>query len=176
MARRKLKLKVTKLHGYTHEEIAKMAKEAKDKKERNLLLTVSMALEGIEISQIAKILGISYAAVCRYINKWNKNGDYKIKDKRKYNNLDKGAFTEEIKKELYKLVTEQNPQDYGYMQNKWTTKLIKDYLLKYKGIDRSEERIRQVLHEIKLSYKKGAKIQSKGSAKEQEIFKKKSQE
>jgi len=168
----KRRVKVREMHGYTQEEIAAMANKTQDKKEKKLLLSVSMSLKGIKNEDIANILGISYFSVLKYINYWNKNGDYKTEDRRKNNNKGKGVFTQEVRDELYQVINTQSPKEYGYVQNSWNGKIIKDYLEKLKGINRSTTRVREVLHEMKLSYKKGVKVQNKCSKEDQENFKK----
>ncbi len=167
------KVKTREMHGYTREEIADMANKAIDKKEKKLLLSVSMSLENIDNHQIANVLGISYFSVVKYINYWNKKGDYKMEDDRKNNRKGTGVFTQKVRDNLYNLITEKSPKDYGYAQCSWNGKIIKDYLEKEKNINKSVSRVREILHEMNLSYKRGVKVQSKCSKEEQESFKKK---
>jgi transposase len=46
------------------------------------------------------------------------------------------------------------PADFGYTQTTWTCKLLTDCLKNQFNLDVSQERVRQVLHERGLSYKK----------------------
>jgi len=48
----------------------------------------------------------------------------------------------------------QCPAEFGYKQTTWTCKLLADCLEKQFNLDIGQERVRQVLHQLGLSYKK----------------------
>ena len=130
----------------TLNELAEKSKSAKDYERLRVLYAVSI---GKSVREIAEIFCIDEDTVYTWIKKW----------KEKRNVFDEPrsgrppSFTEEEKKELKKLIDENDPGKHGMNASYWDTKELTRYFVK-KGIDVSQETLRRTLHEMGAHYVK----------------------
>lgn len=66
--------RVTNMHGYTLQELAKLANKAEKPYTRRVLTAVMMTLQAIGAEVIAETPGCSYASACNHITWWNLRG------------------------------------------------------------------------------------------------------
>ncbi|OOM59027.1 hypothetical protein CLOBI_36930 [Clostridium beijerinckii] len=77
-----------------------------------------------------------------------------------------------MKDDLVNTVLNTRPNDFGFIGNVWTCPLLAEYINQNYGIKYSDEYIRVLLKERRLSYKRAQRKPSKADKKEQEVFKK----
>ena len=127
----------------------KLAKECKDAKEQNRYLALHAVSEGHEVSLVAKIFCVDESSVYGWIKKWEESKD--LSDMPKSGRPP--AFTDEEKKELKKLVKENDPKKYGVNASFWDCTELRKYFLK-KGKDISEDTINRALLSMGAHYVK----------------------
>lgn len=165
------RIRVTDMHGYTLKELAKLANNAKKPYTRRVLTAVVMTLQGIGSDVVAQTLGCSHASVCNYINWWNERGMEAAKDRRGTTN--KSSITDEMLKDIDDAIRNRKPSDHGYhSKNRWDTRVLQRYILDTYGKKYSTEWIRQILHRLGFTFKRGTKRPTKANKEAQEGFKK----
>lgn len=162
-------VQVTNMHGYTLEDLIKLSNETNSKYTRTVLTAIIMRLEDIHTSKIAKTLGKCVATITNYINRWNEFGIESIYDHR---GGSEGTTTEAMVKDIYDIVVNNAPKDFGYNQNNWNTRVLKRYIKDNYGQDYSTEWIRQILLSLGFTYKRGVYKPTKANPELQEAFKK----
>lgn len=113
-----------------------------------VILLANMRYQGKEI---AKILDISPTSVTLILQRWEHSRLESITRKRSQGRPPK--LTERHLKALENWVR-HDPTEFGYKQTTWTCKLLADCLKKQFDLDLCQERVRQVLHQQGVSYKK----------------------
>ena len=87
----------------------KLAKECKDAKEQNRYLAFHAVSEGYGVSLVAEIFCVDESSVCGWIKRWE---DEKcLADKQKSGR--QPSFTENERKNLKRLIDENNPKAHG---------------------------------------------------------------
>jgi len=142
------------MHGFAVEELAKLAAKAKNPCTRGVLQAVVITANGAPAEVIAKILGSCHARVCRCIHMWNEHGLEGAKDHR---GGSVGRLTDEMLGDIDDAIRHRSPKDHGYQQNRWTCKLLARYIRDTYGVGYSDEWVRQILHRLGHTYKRGAR-------------------
>jgi transposase len=114
-------VEVKTLHGYTVEQLRKIARESANSYTRSMLMAVIMRYNGINTNDIMETLGKSRATVTAYINKWNQ--DPKSMMDQRGGNIS-SRLTDEMVEEIKTALQTRKPCEYGYEQSTWTTALL----------------------------------------------------
>ena len=130
-----------------------------------------MLLEGNSVKQIADFLAVRVVTVYTYINRWNALGISSLEDYRG-RTPSNCKMTAEMEHDLLEVVQYKIPNDFGFLGNVWTAKLLSDYLYQNYGERLFPQCIRDTLHKNNFSFKRAPKRPSKGVKSEQEAFKK----
>lgn len=163
-------IEVTSLHNCTVEKLKKMRNSEQNEFARNVLTAVIMRYERHNTINISKFLLKTKQTIINYIKSWNSLGLKSLQDGR--GALNGGTFTAEMKDDLESVVLNRRPNDFGFIGNVWTCPLLVEYINQNYGIKYSDEYIRVLLKERRLSYKRVQRKPSKADKKEQEVFKK----
>jgi len=115
--------KVTNMHGFTAQELAKLAAKAKNPYTRRVLQVVLATLRGVPAEVIAKTLGCCHSTVCRCIRMWNEYGLEGAEDRR---GGGVERLTDEMLNDIDDAVKHRSSKDHGYQQNRWTCKALGD--------------------------------------------------
>lgn len=105
------RIRITNMHGYTLQELAKLANNAGKPYTRRVLTAVVITLQGIGTELIADTLGRSHAIVCNYVNWWNRLGMEAAEDHR---GGSKSSVTEEMLKDIGDAIRNRSSRDHGY--------------------------------------------------------------
>ena len=159
------------LHGYSLEELKKLRKSHPTEIGRNVLTVVVMLTEGNSVRQIADFLAVNTITVYTYLNRWNELGFSALEDYRG-KTPSHCKITAEMEYDLLQVVQHKTPNDFEFLGNVWTAKLLADYLYQNYGVKLSAQCIRNTLHKNNFSFKRAQKKPSKGIKSEQEAFKK----
>lgn len=159
------------LHGYSLEELKKLRRAYSTEIGRNVLTTVVMLLEKHSVKQIADFLAVRTVTIYTYINRWNALGISSLDDYRG-KSPSNCKMTAEMEYELLEVVQHKLPNDFGFLGNVWTAKLLSDYLYQNYGERLCPQSIRNALHKNNFSFKRAQKRPSKGVKSQQEAFKK----
>ena len=130
----------------TLNELAEKTKNAKEYERLRVLYAVSV---GVTTNEITKIFCVDEDTVYSWIKKWREERN--VSDKPRSGRPP--VFTEEEKKELKKLIDENDPGKRGMNASYWDTKELTRYFTK-KGICVSQETLRRTLHEMGAHYVK----------------------
>ena len=161
------RMKVTNMHGFGIDEIAKLAAHTEKPYTRQTLTAVVMTLQGIPAETIAKTLGCSRASVWRYVNRWNNQGMEAAKDHR---GGSESSFTEEMLLDIDDALRNRSPRDHGYSKSRWDTRVLQRYIYDTYGKKYSCEWIWQILHKLGYSHKRSTRRPSRANKKAQKSF------
>ncbi len=133
------------------EQLKKLLEEPKEEETRNrerlrALYAISI---GHSIPEVAKIFCVDEQTIYNWIEKWREDRD--VSDKPKSGRPP--AFTEEEKKELKKLIDENEPKEHGINASFWDCAELRRYYLK-SGKDISEDAIERTLLSMGAHYVK----------------------
>lgn len=131
--------------------------------ERALIILKSNA--GYTAPQIAELLELHAHTVRRWIKGYLKDGIQGIK--RKYAKGKDRSLRESVKEYLSEVI-EQSPEKFGYSVSLWTTYLLKDWLIKTKQVQASQDTIERALKEMGYSYKRSKKTVAKKAPSKEE--------
>ena len=159
------------LHEYSLNELKKLRNSYPTEIGRNVLTTVVMLTEGNSIKQISDFLALNVITIYTYLNRWNELGIAALEDYRG-KTPSNCKMTAEMEYDLLYVVQHKVPNDFGFLGNVWTAKLLSDYLYQNYEIRLSPQCIRDTLHKNNFSFKRAQKKPSKGVKSEQETFKK----
>lgn len=81
-------------------------------------------------------------------------------------------MTDEMEYDLLEVVQHKLPNDFEFLGDVWTAKLLSDYLYQNYGERLCHQSIRNALHKNNFSFKRAQKRPSKGVKSQQEAFKK----
>lgn len=157
------------LYGYSLDELKKLKTSYSTEIDRNVLTTVVMLLEGSSVKQIADFLTVRVATVYTYINRWNALGISSLDDYRG-RTPSNCKMTTEMEHDLLEVVQYNIPNDFGFLSNVWTAKLLSDYLYQNYGERLCPQCIRNTLHKNNFSFKRAQKNPTKGVKSQQEAF------
>ncbi len=160
-----------KLHSYSLDELKRLRKSYHTEIGRNILTVVVMLLEGNSVKKIADFLAILPVNVYTYLNRWNELGAPALEDYRG-RTPSNCKMTAEMEHDLLQVVQYNIPNDFEFLGNVWTAKLLSDYLYQNYGERLCPQCIRDTLHKNNFSFKRAQKKPSKGVKSEQEAFKK----
>ena len=161
----------TDLHEYSLTELKKLRNSYPTEIGRNVLTTVVMLTEVNSIKQISDFLALNVIAIYTYLNRWNELGMAALEDYRG-KTPSNCKMTAEMEYDLLYVVQHKVPNDFDFLGNVWTAKLLSDYLYQNYEIRLSPQCIRDTLHKNNFSFKRAQKKPSKGVKSEQETFKK----
>lgn len=162
-------LPIKTLHGYTLEELQKLAKESASEYTRSMLYAVIMRYKGVSNTTIMNTLGKSRPTIVAYVKKWN-DSPHNIIDKRG-NNIPT-ILTYDVIEDIKNMVINHTPNDFGYPQSTWTSALIARYIEDKYGCRYSSSWMRKLLNSFGFSYKRGVYTPTKADPVLQEKFKK----
>lgn len=129
--------------------LRKHAKECKDVKEQNRYLALHALSEGYGILLVAKIFCVDEDSIGGWIKRWKE--EKTLSDKPKSGRPP--AFNDDEKKDLKKLIDENDPQKHGMNASFWDCAELRKYYLS-RGKDISEDAIRRTLKEMGAHYVK----------------------
>ena len=129
--------------------LQKLAKECKDAKECIRYLALHAVSEGYEVSLVAKIFCVDESSIYGWIKKWEESKN--LSDMPKSGRPP--AFTDAEKKDLKRLVKEDDPQTHGINASFWDCAELRKYYL-LQGKDVSEDAIRNALLTMGAHYVK----------------------
>ncbi|OCL26846.1 hypothetical protein U472_04950 [Orenia metallireducens] len=118
-------IEVKTLHRYTIEELQQLASETTSEYTNSVLMAVIMRYNGVDTTVIMNTLGKSRSTITRYINQWN-DSPLNIIDQRGGNIP--SELTVEIVEDIKYIVVNKKPNDFGYIQNVWTSALLAKYV------------------------------------------------
>lgn len=159
------------LHGYSLEELKKLRNSYPTEIGRKVLTVVVMLTENHSMRQISDFLAVNLITVYTYLNRWNELGLNALEDYRG-KTPSNCKVTAEMEYDLLDVVQHKSPNDFEFLGNVWTGKLLADYLYQNYGIQLSSQCIRDILHKNNFSFKRAQKKPTKGVKSEQEAFKK----
>lgn len=162
-------IQVKTLHGYTIDNLQKIAKESKSEYTRSFVYAVIMRFQGYNTLDIMNTLGKSRPTVTSYINSWNESPENML-DQRG-NNLPV-QLTDSIINDIKNIITNCKPSEFGYPQSTWTSSLITIYIAEQYGPKYSSSWIRKLLKAFGFSYKRGVYMPTKADPELQASFKK----
>lgn len=125
------------------------AKKCKETREHDRYLALHAVSLGEEVSLVAKIFCVDVDSIYGWIKRWKEGKD--LSDKPKSGRPP--AFNDEERKELKKLIDENDPQTHGINASFWDCAGLRKYYLQ-KGKDVSEDAIRMALKEMGAHYVK----------------------
>jgi len=92
---------------------------------------IRLFLDGISRSEIARIVGVHYTVVCKWIRAWKAGGEEAIELKKRGRGTgDQRLLTEEQEKALKKLLCEKNPRQLKLPFALWNRKAIQSAIYK----------------------------------------------
>lgn len=124
----------------------KNSKDAKDRERLRALYAISI---GRSVSDVAEVFCVDEQTLYNWIDKWREERN--ISDKPRSGRPP--AFTEEEKKELKKLVDDNDPKEHGINASFWDCAELRRYYLK-NGKDVSEDAIERTLLSMGAHYVK----------------------
>lgn len=145
--------------------LRELARKSKDPKERERLRALYILSLGETVERVMVFFVVDKSTVYRWIEKWNeeRNMHDKPRDGRP------PSIGPAEKKEIKKLVAENEPKKHGINANCWDTKELQTYFA-LKGKTYSRESIRSVLHYIGARYVKAQFEFREADKAEQEKF------
>lgn len=161
------RIRIANMHGFTARELARLAAKADSPYTRRVLQAVVMTASGIPAEVIAKTLGCCHATICRCIHMWNEHG---LEGARDHRGGSVGRLTDEMLGDIDDAIRHRSPKDHGYQQNRWTCKLLARYIRDVYKVDYSDEWMRQILHRLGHTYKRGARKPTKANKEAQAAF------
>jgi len=127
--------------------LRKLAKECKEAKEHDRYLALHAVSVGKEVSLVAEIFCVDEDSIYGWIKRWNEEKN--LSDKPKSGRPP--VFTEEEKKELKRLVEENDPKAHGINASFWDCAELRKYLLE-NGKHVSEDTIERTLLDMGAHY------------------------
>jgi transposase len=119
---------ILKLSDTQKKELIRFMKNTRDKEEYRRASAVKQKMEGISYRKIAKNVGVNYRNVYDWINNYRKHGLDGIRNKR-MNAGRKPVISTDKNKEMVKdIILNKSPQNFGYLKNIWSIRLLATYL------------------------------------------------
>ena len=112
---------------------------------------ILLARRGTRVSQIASVTGYSEEGIRDLKHRWNERGEDALHDAPRSGRP--ARVTLEYRKRLADAVCE-GPVKFGYVFTVWTTARLAEHMSQKTGIRIGPDRMRQILHELKLSWKR----------------------
>lgn len=142
-----------------------LARECKDGKERDRLRTLYILSLGESVDRVSAFFSVEESTVYRWIDKWKE--DRNMADRPRDGRPQ--ILNDKDKKEIRKLVEENDPKKHGMNARCWDTKELQRYF-DARGRHISQECLRNALHKMGAHYVKAQKEYSEADKKEQEKF------
>nr|MDO8080278.1 IS630 family transposase [Candidatus Freyarchaeota archaeon] len=127
-----------------------LARKCKDAREKVRYLALHALSRGYAVSSVAEIFCVDEATIYRWIERWQ--AERNLADQPKEGRPPKLA--EKDKKEIKKLVEENDPKRHGVNASFWDCKELRLYLLSTRGKNVSQETIRRCLRSMGAHYVK----------------------
>lgn len=145
--------------------LCELARKSKDPRERERLRALYILSLGETVERVMVFFAVDESTVYRWIEKWKqeRNLHDKPRDGRP------PVIGSDDKKEIKKLITENDPKKHGLNANCWDTKELQTYFAS-RGKEYSRESIRTVLHGIGARYVKAQFEFREADKNEQEAF------
>jgi len=142
-------------------------KNEKNPKVKERLLMIIHTKEGRTTREVSKIVKKSYVMISHWINRFNKEGPYGLKDKPRPGKplkLEKKEFTE-LKQDIKK-----SPKELGYKQEFWTTRLLRMHILRKYTTSYTERHTQRLFHKFGYSLIKPRPRHTKRDPSQKEEF------
>lgn len=148
-------------------ELERRYKIEKNARIKERLLMVRLVKESKSCREVARVLKRSPAIITIWIKRFNKEGIKGLKDKPRSGRPSKLSKeeTKELKEDLKK-----SPQDQGYKQHHWTTRLVRYHIKKKFSVEYKERNTRDILRKLGFSLVTPRKRHYKADPREQEEF------
>ena len=127
----------------------KLAKECRDPKERERLRALCILSIGYSVGDVSRMFFVDEETVYRWAQRWNEERSVEDRDR----SGRPPALGEKEKKEIKRLLDENDPGKHGINSSTWTCTELRLYFLR-KGITVSEETIRRCLRDMGAHYVK----------------------
>ena len=127
----------------------KLAKECKDPWERDRLRAPYMLSIGYSVKDASRVFSVAEDAIYRWAQRWNEERSVDDRDR----SGRPPALGEKEKKEIRRLLDENDPGRHGINSSTWTCTELRLYFRR-RGIAVSEETIRRCLIDIGAHYVK----------------------
>lgn len=145
--------------------LRELAKSCKDSKEQNRYLALHAICKGYSVPSVSEIFCVDEATIYRWIERWNEERN--MHDKPKSGRTP--ALDKDDKKEIKKLLEENNPKKHGINASFWDTKELHIHF-QNQGKNVSRETIRSYLKEIGARYVKAQIQYPEANTEEQREF------
>lgn len=144
-----IKLEITR--NISGHDLEILYKKEKDLKVKERLLMLIHAKEGRTTREISKIVRKSYVSVCKWINRFNKDGIEGLKNKKKSGKPPK------MNKEQFKMFEEdleKPPSEFGYKQPFWDPKMLEIHARQHYITIYTRRHMQRLFHKFGYSLQK----------------------
>jgi len=114
---------------------------------------ILLARRGKPVREIASLTGFTGEAVRLIKHRWNERGEDALRDAPRSGRPSR--VTAEYRKRLAEAVR-KGPAKFGYAFTVWTTARLAEHMAQKTGIRIGPDRLRQILHELKMSWTRPA--------------------
>ena len=114
---------------------------------------ILLSRRGRPVSEIASLTGYSEEGIRDLKHRWNDRGEDALRDAPRSGRPPR--VTSEYRKRLAEAVG-KGPAQFGYAFTVWTTARLAEHMSQKTGIRIGPDRLRQILHEINMSWKRPA--------------------
>lgn len=151
-------------------ELKKLARKAKEARQRRQYDIVRLYLEGRGKSEIAQIMDMSLQAIYKVLNRYKAGGIEGLTLRKPTGRSRK--LSDEQEAELYQVISGKLPKEVGLEPFcNWTAPLACQYVKKQFGVQFSERGMRDVFYRLHLSYTRPTYTLAKADPVKQEEFK-----
>lgn len=162
--------KTLQVQGYKPEQIKSLFKSDEKYNIGIRLYAVYQVSLGQSTRALEDLYNTSFKQICNWVHRFEKSGIEGLKDKPKSGRIAK--LTEENRRELYNVLQDNRPDEYGYNTATWNGPILRDYIKKQYHVEYKKAQIYNLLKQLGFTYQKGKPQYPEADEQKREEFKK----